>query len=77
MMWTRIKLDFFIFFKLLEVQEKRVEAEMKSYTSSDPNDKKRSYRFDTVGLFKESNHYVVWDFNFLGHLSNEIICQLH
>ncbi|XP_046854329.1 intraflagellar transport protein 81 homolog [Xenia sp. Carnegie-2017] len=30
--------------KLLEVQEKRVEAEIKSYTSSDSKDKKKSYR---------------------------------
>ncbi|CAB4044045.1 intraflagellar transport 81 homolog, partial [Paramuricea clavata] len=30
--------------KLLEVQEKRIDTEMKSYTSSDPNDKKKSYR---------------------------------
>lgn len=30
--------------KLLEVQERRIESEMKSYVSSNPNDKKKSYR---------------------------------
>ncbi|XP_028405978.1 intraflagellar transport protein 81 homolog isoform X1 [Dendronephthya gigantea] len=30
--------------KLLKIQENRIEVEMKSYTSSDPNDKKKSYR---------------------------------
>lgn len=42
----RFDSNFRILIQLLEVQEKRIEAEMKSYTSSDPNDKKKSYRFD-------------------------------
>ena len=43
--------------RLIEVQQRRITDEMRAYTSSDPQDKKKAFRLDFSTVLQQKKNY--------------------